>query len=1085
VTFRGDVDQIPIANIVQALFLNGQEGVLTVDSGTIRRKFRILKLGIRPLMNGSNDLSLLERALIKERLLNETQFQNAISTWDSSTLFPGDFLLRRRVISSDDVEHGIRKQLEESIYEVLTARDLRYEFSAGDVCLDHEIFDPEGLGTTLIYSVNGVLMEAVRREDEWRRIEEEVPTGYEIYVPVKKGLPSAAPADIDLAESHYKQLAPLLTGDRSVERIVADSVLSRYEVYNGLYQLKSRGYIRRLRLSEKEGLADKLRRLVRNKEAIDVYRSILDESPDNLRTRIQLIFLLEKGAHHPSLLIEHYLALFEHFESEDSAKAESYIEKILSLDPDNLTAFEKLFTLHAMSNNRSGALTAVRALLKSVKKTERYQDGAELLMRIVNYYPDELSLYHELADLLIASNQNDMAVGCLKTAADLYERAGDRARLLKTYELIVRIDPSESGKLKKLAGETKRELLTTSDIVRLSLITVALAVVGTIGAFFLLIEVDSRSVYADTERMVHVQLKYDEFGRARATLMDFLNSFWFSTKKKPARALFAQIEHLEKSRVVEQKKLESEQSRILSSALAKALQHMSDGEYGKARQILQQAIDGVSDHDLEAKQAAQLRRVESALKEVDTYLTDAKKLLAESRAAIANRDIATAHRAALELIEDYPHSPLAQSAKIPVLIDSVPPDATVEIRGKKYANTTPLVLSAPPVPRMKVTLSKVGYRSDTFSFNPRTTYHLIRELEKLPLWIFDSHGPIDGFPIAHDNIVFFGNRDGRIFCLNEEGKKKWREVSVHMDISGGLGFWNNILYVGNFEGNVFLINASTGTLRGTGIKATPASLPIKEAPSRATRRGVAAFNCGNKLVAGIDLMAGGKTKWVFNPKAQLLGPPQLDNDRLYCFTVNGTLFELDPDTALRSGKPLNRHSMDGLLAQHGVVRNGRAYVGIASGEARCLDLKTGENAWTRTLPSAPTAPPTISDSGVIVLPLASGDIVCLDATSGEIKWRRDADEELNRSREEEERVSIGTIETAGTVLSSRYYVGSRGGYILCWNLDSGDLEWSFRTQGADETPPKGILCPGRTHGGYLYQGSDDGNVYCLEIRSAP
>ena len=45
--------------------------------------------------------------------------------------------------------------------------------------------------------------------------------------------------------------------------------------------------------------------------------------------------------------------------------------------------------------------------------------------------------------------------------------------------------------------------------------------------------------------MVHAQLKYDEFGRARATLMDFLNSYWFSTKKKPARALFAQHSQIE------------------------------------------------------------------------------------------------------------------------------------------------------------------------------------------------------------------------------------------------------------------------------------------------------------------------------------------------------------------------------------------------------------------------------------------------------------------------------------------------------------------------------------------------------------
>ena len=169
-TFKGNVAQVPISNIVQALLLNGQEGVLTLDSGTTRRKFRILRSGIRPLLTVPEDSCLLRNAVTKAHILTGQQFDTVMSTWDPSTLFPGGFLLQRRALTADQVEHCIRKQFRESIHEILAAPDLQYEFSASDRFVDHEIFDPDGVGSTLIYNINVLLMESVHRKDEWRRI---------------------------------------------------------------------------------------------------------------------------------------------------------------------------------------------------------------------------------------------------------------------------------------------------------------------------------------------------------------------------------------------------------------------------------------------------------------------------------------------------------------------------------------------------------------------------------------------------------------------------------------------------------------------------------------------------------------------------------------------------------------------------------------------------------------------------------------------------------------------------------------------------------------------------------------------------
>jgi outer membrane protein assembly factor BamB/tetratricopeptide (TPR) repeat protein len=1083
-TFQGDVAQIPISNIVQALFLNGQEGVLAVDSGTLRRDFRILKLGIRPLMTAADDLYLLRAALLKERILTEQQFDNAMSAWDPPTLFPGDFLLQRRVITPEQVEHCIRKQFEESIYEVLTAPDLRYEFSAGDHCLDQEVFDPDGLGSMLIYSVNGVLMEAVRREDEWRRIEEEVPTGYEIYVPVKKGLPSTVPTDIEIPGSVYKDMAKLLSGDCSVERIVAESVLSRYEVYHALFQLKTRGYIRRLRLAEKESLADKLRRLVKNREAVDVYRSILDEDSDNVRTRIQLIFLLEKSGNHPSLLIEHYLALVEQFETSESEKAKSYAEKILNLDPDNFEAHEKLFVIHALVDDRSGALAAIRALLNSVRKTGAYEEGAEVLMRVLNYYPEETPLYHELADLLMASNQNDLAVDCLKSVADLYERAGDTQRQLKTYELIVRVDPTANGTLKRIAGESKRASVRTSDLLKISSIATIVGVILVALAYLGFIEIDSRRVYAESEKATRTQMRYHRYDRARKTVQDFLSAYSFSSRKQVATDLITRIRQEEKGHQSKVANTRNEFVRILGTTLHKAERAVKLGNHQEAREELTRGVREAAAYEGQMNEEfiKKYDRMKALLQKVDDYLGGAGRLVAQITKARKLNKLGEAHKYSLELLRHYPRSAESDALRIGVRVESTPSGATL-IFGQQRFGKTPLVVDLPPRRMINGILELPSFRRTPIQIRPSREYEVHFGMEKTPAWVFDSGGPIDSVPAAADSLIFFGNRNGRMFCLNQDGRKKWNEFKVPLDISGGLAFWNNIACFGSFDGNFYMLNAATGTPRGAPVKATRAGNAIKLAPSAPSEKGIIVFNAGNRFLVGVDMTTNRK-KWEYAAPGSLSGPPQLDGKSLYCFMDPGHLLELDLHTSLPKGKLTRRLKFGGTLTHPGRIVDSIAYLSFAGGEVRALDVRSEKQLWSKTLDSAPTAPPTVAvEAGVVILPLASGELVCLETKTGDLRWKRETEIEALRLTTSGEKIQLGTINTAGACDGTHYYVGTREGYVLCWRIDNGQLEWMYRTMGATQTPRKGIATQGLLRPGLFVQGSDDGHLYGFAIES--
>jgi outer membrane protein assembly factor BamB/tetratricopeptide (TPR) repeat protein len=1066
VAFRGDVAQIPISNIIQALFLNGQEGVLTVDSGRGQRRLRILKLGIRPLASKCGDPDLLRQAAVREKILTEAEFQNALSAWEPATLFPGDFLVRRRVITPDQVETQIRKQLEEGIFEVFTAKDLRYEFSAGEKCLEYELFDPEGLGMALIYSVNGLLMETARRDDEWRRIEQEIPSQLEVFAPVRGQLPASVPQEVDLAPRNYRELRHLISGERTIERMVAESLLSKYEVLHGLFLLKAHGFIRALDGAEKEALAEKLRRLVRNREAAEIYRSLLDVSPDDIRVRTQMISLLEKSKQPAEMLIENYLELVKHLEETDPAGALGYIEKVLQLKPHHLQAIEKLFSHHALEGNHAEALAAARNLVKAARAQKEHAAGAEAILKVINFYPEESQFFHDAAEMLLASGKEEMALDCLRSVARTYERRGEHQKLRKTYELIVKLDPAEASRLRRIISEAKRKEVKPRDLVRPAVFAGTAGLLLGVAGYFLYAEQVSRQAFAEVEKAVSLQVNFKDFLQAKRTLDDFNKTFPYSMRKSEASKLMGRVRKQEdETHEAERRSLESTVQRV-AVALGKADHLLMQGEYDAAADLLSAALKETSGEELSAERKEHVGRLESLLEKVRGYIRSAQRL--EQEAAVAARagdeaGGARAHAVILRLLREFPDSPAAKRARIPVWIDSTPSGAAVLAGGERLAET-PALIKLNPRKVTEVELARKGYRTHQLLIDPQAGPSHGAVLDKVAEWAFDSGGPIDGFPVAFGPYVYVANRNGRIFALSLDGRKAAEPFVLPLDISGGLGLWNSILYAGCFDGRLYLLNAGSLTRHGQPVDASPELLAIKHAPSPVSARGVVAVNCDGKHLSGIDLVTGRQT-WLHTTTSPLLGAPQADRGRIYALTLEGSLLELDHD----SGALVNAFRLEGPISHPGKIVNGKVFVvhSYTSLRALLIDGSKLTSLWSVRLGTAAVASPTVElEKSAVLVSLGSGQVVCLDAASGRERWT----------------ITLkSTLETEGTVFRNEFYAGTRSGNIVCLSLWDGSLLWSLETAGAREQKSRGIFSKGLISQGRFYQGSDDGHLYCITL----
>jgi len=1055
VSFSGDASQVPVSNILQVLFMNGQEGILSVSDGSRRRHLRLLKVGIRPLASSPTDPDLLRYALVKEKLLTEAEFHNALSTWDPRTKYPGDFLVRRRLITREQVENEVRRQLEEIIFDVFCTPNLRYEFFAGEDWQDHELFHPDGMGQSLIYSVNGVLMEAVRREDDWLRIHEVIPSEFEVYTPVGRGLPTKRPDNVHIADAIYESVAKHVTGDRTVAQIVSETPHSPYEVHHVLFQLKKAGLIRALELNEKEPLADKLRRMLKTAETIGLYRSILAEAPDRLDIRLQLIDLLERMKQDPELLVENYAIAATSYETKDSERAAALYEKILALHPERLDIHERLILLHYSASRSAAALSAVRTFAKAVKAANRQAEGAEILIRVHHAYPQETIVIQEIADLLVSCGEKMLAIEYLRTLASIYDRLGETVKHRKTCRLIVNLAGDHGGR--GLVSSFSRPTFgAVARTVALTLIVVGLLAIGT---FLGLAELSSRQLYAEIEQSVERYVSQSAYEEARKALVEFERAYPYSTRRSVAGDLLERIARIEEEKIErERQDLDRMRMRILS-AVGKARNLMQKGEWMQAAALVEDTGPDLLVAPATPDIARAVAQLEAVRREIAERFAAAEAIGQRAEEAEKAGDIATAHAAIAELVEKFPDSPSGRAALVPLRVVTRPESAKVYVDDKLIGERTPLVAKLPPFRPVVVRVAHPAYREVRVRVDPLTAPEIRAYLEKKALWQRQTSGPVDARPIAVGDDICVPTRNGSVLSI-ADGRLTWSfSVPDKADITGGLCLWNNLLYGGCFDGKVYVINATTGQAHGEPIRASRNFLWIKEAPSEATAKGVFAVNCADSMITGIDLSSMDRA-WSHSPSGGIIGSPRMIGEVVHVFTRSSGVLRFDGNT----GEPLPPIALDGQASFPGEILDGRVYAILDHVVLQAVDAAQGKPAWRKLLESRATAPPTVSlEANRVIVPIEN-HLLCFDAQTGGELWRVRTD---------------AHIESPGVIFSGRYFVGTTSGVVQCREVAQGALLWSYATKGAAESPPKGIYSAGLIHKGTFIQGADDGVIYAF------
>ena len=225
-SLRGDLRTMALPDILQWIALGRKTGTLHVERRSVQKRI-ILREG-NIFSSWSNDpRESLGQFLIRLRLVTEEQLFRVLLAQEEKGRLLGSILVADGVLSEDDLRRALKAKAEETIYDLFLWPSGQFEFREGEF--------PENIHITFESLVTPVILEGIRRVDEWQRIRAVFPnleTTFKVSGP--------PPAGTDPVE---KQVLALAAAGKNLAEMSLELRRSEFEAAALVFDLHSRGLL--------------------------------------------------------------------------------------------------------------------------------------------------------------------------------------------------------------------------------------------------------------------------------------------------------------------------------------------------------------------------------------------------------------------------------------------------------------------------------------------------------------------------------------------------------------------------------------------------------------------------------------------------------------------------------------------------------------------------------------------------------------------------------------------------------------------------------------------------------------------------
>jgi len=248
---EGSIEEFGLPEIFQMIFLQKKEGILklTRDKTTLLVEFKqgqIISAG-----DGDPDARLAD-SLVRAERINTDQLKAALKAQKNGHPSLATALVQSGQFTAAEIKKLNRTFTEESVFALFEWKSGSYKFEPKETSYDHELIEP--------LSTEFILMEGVRRTDEWPLLKKRIPSTDMVFEVV-----SQDPALTDTVEETEKKdedsfesmgdssepeekegawLLPWINGKRTVQEIIDHAQMGTFPVYKALSDLLSQGKIK-------------------------------------------------------------------------------------------------------------------------------------------------------------------------------------------------------------------------------------------------------------------------------------------------------------------------------------------------------------------------------------------------------------------------------------------------------------------------------------------------------------------------------------------------------------------------------------------------------------------------------------------------------------------------------------------------------------------------------------------------------------------------------------------------------------------------------------------------------------------------
>ena len=300
----GSLRTMSLADVAQTLSRSRADGILRLtgqDGGRdiFFSKGEVIRISLVdvPIIHSLIDHLLAMGALDRSALgMADTQAQNSPSSAMSQAQMSGGFatieaLLASGRIDVQVVEEALETVICDQFLDLLSWENASFEFTeAGDDAPETRLALTEAERFPARVPLDMLLMDSVRRLDEYHRIRCELPTEDAVLV-VEDGRED----DLARRSGSYpaRCIVPLINGVNSLGDLVTFSVCTRVDVYTVVHSLLSAGVIRVLNLEEMQAMGHALMSDQNFSQAATLYRRVLAFDSEREEVRQNLATCLE------------------------------------------------------------------------------------------------------------------------------------------------------------------------------------------------------------------------------------------------------------------------------------------------------------------------------------------------------------------------------------------------------------------------------------------------------------------------------------------------------------------------------------------------------------------------------------------------------------------------------------------------------------------------------------------------------------------------------------------------------------------------------------------------------------------------